>query len=435
MKRKLIKQIFAEWRSNIWLFLEMLIVSLVLWYINDFLYAVYSVRAEPDGFDTENVYKMHYTVDWSKVEWPESDSEYMRLRDSINTDQMRKLMERLKAEPGVEAVSANFGITPHNYNFQGDALIDVEDSTLVLGGMNWNMVRNSWVFGDICSVLGIKGINGETSRQLDDMLAQGKSVITSNVRYNKEGLPKEEQIDSRKVVGKRFYVGNGHNAIVTIGAVVAPIKRATYESAADMITILIPGREMFGDYLGGEVLVRVKDSYPGDFAQEMRSRLATDYSFKYLYLTDVESMSEIKTFNNRQVDQQQRMYIAMCIFLMVNIFLGLLGSFWFRTQQRGAEIAIRMVHGATPMRVLMRVVSEAMLLLVATLPFTIGVVWLMVTKEGLFTSSQVYDDMLLPTVAAGLLTYAEMGVMVLLGTLFPALKSMHTKPSVVLQEE
>ena len=34
-------------------------------------------------------------------------------------------------------------------------------------------------------------------------------------------------------------------------------------------------------------------------------------------------------------------------FLLLNIFLGLLGTFWFRTQQRRSEIALHKAHGAT----------------------------------------------------------------------------------------
>ena len=47
MKRKLVKQICAEWRSNVWLFIELLIVTLVLWWINDYFYSVSQIRIEP----------------------------------------------------------------------------------------------------------------------------------------------------------------------------------------------------------------------------------------------------------------------------------------------------------------------------------------------------------------------------------------------------
>lgn len=38
MFKKLFTQIKNEWRSNLWLALEMLIVSVVLWFVVDYFY-------------------------------------------------------------------------------------------------------------------------------------------------------------------------------------------------------------------------------------------------------------------------------------------------------------------------------------------------------------------------------------------------------------
>ena len=38
MNKKLFTQIRNEWRSNLWLALELLVVSVVMWYIIDLLY-------------------------------------------------------------------------------------------------------------------------------------------------------------------------------------------------------------------------------------------------------------------------------------------------------------------------------------------------------------------------------------------------------------
>ena len=35
MKKKLLRQILNEWHTNVWLALEFLVVSVVLWYICD----------------------------------------------------------------------------------------------------------------------------------------------------------------------------------------------------------------------------------------------------------------------------------------------------------------------------------------------------------------------------------------------------------------
>lgn len=55
MKRKLTKQMCAQWRSNLWLIVELLVVSVVLWYINDFLSIRTAANFQDEGFDTNGV--------------------------------------------------------------------------------------------------------------------------------------------------------------------------------------------------------------------------------------------------------------------------------------------------------------------------------------------------------------------------------------------
>ena len=58
MNKKLLTQIKNEWRSNLWLVTELLLVSVVMWYIVDYMYvkaAVYYehvVLISPLLFDT-----------------------------------------------------------------------------------------------------------------------------------------------------------------------------------------------------------------------------------------------------------------------------------------------------------------------------------------------------------------------------------------------
>ena len=58
MSRRLLKQITTEWTSNIWLVVELIVVSVVLWYISDFLYIKADVLLQPMGLQTERVYSV-----------------------------------------------------------------------------------------------------------------------------------------------------------------------------------------------------------------------------------------------------------------------------------------------------------------------------------------------------------------------------------------
>lgn len=51
------------------------------------------------------------------------------------------------------------------------------------------------------------------------------------------------------------------------------------------------------------------------------------------------------------------------IFLMINIFLGVIGTFWFRTQQRRSEIGLRQALGASRRSIFTQLITEGIILL------------------------------------------------------------------------
>ena len=75
MQKKLFTQIRNEWRGNLWLALELLVVSVVMWYIVDLLYCNLATYLEPRGFDTEHCYlvKMGLLTDKSPDYRPDAD--------------------------------------------------------------------------------------------------------------------------------------------------------------------------------------------------------------------------------------------------------------------------------------------------------------------------------------------------------------------------
>lgn len=56
---------------------------------------------------------------------------------------------------------------------------------------------------------------------------------------------------------------------------------------------------------------------------------------------------------------------AVILFFVFNIFLGMLGTFWFRTRKNRSEIALRMALGCSRMNVFGYYVLEGILLLVS----------------------------------------------------------------------
>ncbi len=150
-------------------------------------------------------------------------------------------------------------------------------------------------------------------------------------------------------------------------------------------------------------------------------------------ITSIQPFADIKYNNELYSRLESRKFIITALFLLVNIFLGLLGIFWFRTQQRTSEIAIRKATGATNRQILIRIISEGLTLLsIATIPAIMLDLALahfeLIKPEFEFISWE-------RTLVCISLTYLIMAVIIVAGTIFPAVKAMRINPAIALKEE
>ena len=115
-----------------------------------------------------------------------------------------------------------------------------------------------------------------------------------------------------------------------------------------------------------------------------------------------------------------------------NILLGIVGTFWFRTQHRRAESALRIAVGSSRIQLWQRLNKEGLLLLtLAALPaavicYNIGYLDL---TEGYLEWGVVR---FLITCA---ITYFLMTLMILVGIWFPARQVIRIHPAEALREE
>ena len=98
--KNLLTQIKNEWRSNLFLLVELLLVFAVLWYIVDWVTVTARVYRAPMGFDTEHCYNLSFSTLTSK-----SALYNPELTVEDNIDALLEVTERLRHRPGVEAVS------------------------------------------------------------------------------------------------------------------------------------------------------------------------------------------------------------------------------------------------------------------------------------------------------------------------------------------
>ena len=71
MNKKLFTQIKNEWRSNLWLVTELLLVSVVLWYIVDYMYVQTSIYNEQN----EQAFRFYRNRGFEVISRDETDAQ------------------------------------------------------------------------------------------------------------------------------------------------------------------------------------------------------------------------------------------------------------------------------------------------------------------------------------------------------------------------
>jgi putative ABC transport system permease protein len=138
----------------------------------------------------------------------------------------------------------------------------------------------------------------------------------------------------------------------------------------------------------------------------------------------------------RNIAITQRNITVCAVFLLVAVFLGFLGSFWFRTQQRVPEIALRKVNGATPRQIFSRLISEGLILLViGVIIYTPIYYYLLITDVTVEIRSELISNSNLPNIVSYVLSILVLAIMIVAGIYFPARRAMKVQPADALKDQ
>lgn len=422
MKRKLLRQIANEWRINIWLAIELIIVSVALWYLCDQLWVRYSKYSEPLGYDTSHCYLLDVVQlnEKSPLYLPYSDSEEA-IADRL------KITDRLKARPEIEAVG--LGVNSYFYNPSNSYTYLSVDS---IGSSYLRRV----VTPDFLRVFRIHGANGETPEQLADVLEKlpenGFMASEDLLRYVSD--PKKRKQSINGLVGSSFWDNSGNNMIeYKLVKTVTPLKYSDYNSIYNSPSIIMPLANFWVPY-ANETVVRVKDNMDKDFIENLMSDAQNQLRVGNWYIASVQSFDDIRKKFNLYANQNNFNTIVWSLFLLLNIFLGVLGTFWFRTSQRTPEIALRMANGATRRDIFRRVLAEGEIILIAVTPVSMAICYMITHYElNAFYMGDYFD--LVRFFGCALITFALISLMIVVGSWLPARKAMSISPAIALKTE
>lgn len=412
MTKKLLTQIKNEWLSNLWLALELLVVSVVMWYVVDYLYTRAATYLEPRGFNIEHC----YLIELGELTPKSPDYTPDKSRDDTHAD-IAELVERLRRRPEVEAVSLSQNSYPYNGS---NSTAEVRYDTLQSPG--WTIRR--MVTPDFVRVFRYQGTRGETPEQLAEMLERGEFLASDNL-YRKYDRKLTE------FVGKRFQLFGDTTKTYQLGAALQDVRYHDYDQARYSYCFL--AKQSFY-YVGLELCVRVREGQDDNFITKLKKDSESQFRVGNLFISEIRSFHDIRRNFQQAWTNDIRNYVMGMGFLLLNIFLGLLGTFWFRTQQRRSEIALHKAHGATDRAIFSRLLSEGLLLLAVVTSIALIIDWNLAHMElnsWRNGTTQEWDRLLL---CAGI-SFVLMALMIIIGIGIPARKAMKVQPAEALHNE
>ena len=175
-------------------------------------------------------------------------------------------------------------------------------------------------------------------------------------------------------------------------------------------------------YVGLELCVRVREGQDHDFIQRLKADSEAQFRVGNLFISEIRSFHDIRRNFQQAWTNDIRNYVMGMGFLLLNIFLGLLGTFWFRT------------HGATDSAIFSRLLSEGLLLLAVVTPIALVIDWNLAHMElnSWRNNTTLEWDRLLLCAA---ISFVLIALMIAIGIGIPARKAMKVQPAEALHDD
>lgn len=422
MIRHLYKVIWNQRRQNGWIFLELLLVFIALWLIIDmFIVEIYSYN-RPLGYNVENCWRLNF--DNYTPDAPEYVSDTTL---QVNeTEALQRIMERLRRCPEIEEVCMAFYSSPYSNGNTWRDIRPYSTDSVKFQEVSFHCYHATPEFFRVFRIRD-----------------EADNDLMETARKCQEGVfltPEMEAsfFSGSPAVGKQVFMKGNKSNLMTVGAIVNSIREDDFKKPSAAFYKII-GNQSFPEYLsmGGaramEVSVRMKKAYTEDEMQAFLSSISSQLSEGNLYINAVNSWEERRESVLKGNFQMQGIRILLTLFVLVNVFFGVTGTFWLRIEQRRSETGLRMALGSTRKGIGWLLTGEGWLLLITAIPVVLLVIFNLYYMEvpDLYNLPFTWWRVVLGLGGALVL----MGGMIALGVWLPARRAMKMQPAEALHYE
>lgn len=411
---KIAHQVRNESFSNTLLVIGLTVASVIVWFIVDFFYVTIVTYHEPMGLDIHHCY--HLKLGNIPEESPEYNRQHPMTRQAVAED-ITALLKKIQQRKDVEYACISYNASPYTnvnsiikINFKG--VTSINDPFLRL------------VSPEYVEVFRYHGVNGESPRQLAAILRKDQTLLSENI-------PHFYKMSPVTMTGQSISYSTHMQKI--IGGIFQTVKYDEFNPgiSSSQCLVLYPDTSYT---TWGEISVRVRPAYEKGFIDRLNKEADKTYRIGNIYISEVNSYETMRSNYLSNYDSSFNRYQTGLAFILINVFLGLYGTFSFRTWQRREETGLMKVLGATNRDIAFRLFAEALLLLtVATIiAVIIDLNLTHLQLNGYYNGKYLEGKRFIQTV---LISYAVMAITILLSVLLPAVKAVRTKPIDVLKHD
>ena len=312
MMKQLLKQIYNERRSNAFLWIELLLVFVVLWYIIDLVYVTLHIYYQPMGFNIENTYvlRMNRLTDKSTDFNPE-----LTVKDDMTA--LREIAGRLSRHPEVESVCISQNSIPYNEGCSGASFRFPDNDTV------WISTMDRWTTPEYYKVFRFRNIDGSGHESLVKALEKNTIIVPVDVA---DYYP-DATFHGKDLLGKEVRMSDTN---FRIAALTEPVRYDRYN---------IAGKPFTGTYIGTylsdeqmetvenvaylELSLRVREGVDDGFVERLMNDADRIYQVGNIYILDVYVAVRIQNL----CKESEKIHWRQIVLVIQIILLFLVGLF------------------------------------------------------------------------------------------------------------
>ncbi|MDD2594816.1 MAG: FtsX-like permease family protein [Bacteroidales bacterium] len=423
--KTLIKQMWAGKRENGWIFIELIIIFVVTWMVIDPIYVIqYQRHGIKEGFDPDNLYMANISV-YSQMA-PDYDSTRMS-KEALTEDAVR-IMNIVKTLPEIEAVTLIDGNRPWSSSYNGDRLMNPEDSSI-----SYIQLLTLFNNEDFFKVFRYRSALDHKWESFDKLELPSNGIIISEDS-------RQQLFKDNPAIGKTLNVG-GSDYIVS--GVMEMVKRAPSEQPAPCI--LYQKNYIYpSGYNNVGIAIRVKSGISEmKFLNDFKDKVAPKMQSGNLYFNEISSYYSYGDLYSSWDGSSKTLQMrgVLSAFYLLVVFLGIISTFWLRVETRKEETGLRMALGCTKNKIRNRMLSESLLLVLFASVIGLIITANIVYFKGMysFTNNAVVFpavDSTIPHFAiVTLITLVLIIAVVAIATIIPANRATKINPIDALRDE